>query len=190
MRVLRATTLALTAVLLAAPAAAEDSVQVARQTEGDLLNPFDNKRSVEEPDFLTIGGGYFDIRDDEGAAMFKGEYRSNFEILFLKPFAGIFGTTDGSVYGYGGLLVDLFLGEHIVLTPSAAVGGYHDGGGKDLGGVPEFRTGAELAYRFDDQSRIGVSFYHISNAGLGSDNPGTEYLSFTYSIPVRNIFGQ
>jgi hypothetical protein len=68
--------------------------------------------------------------------------------------------------------------------PVAAAGYFHRGAGKDLGSHLEFKTGLELAYRFDDMSRIGIAFDHISNAGLTKRNPGTESLLLTYSIPI------
>ena len=93
-------------------------------------------------------------------------------------------TSDGGAYGYGGISFDLFFGRRIVLTPSFAAGYYHEGNGRDLGHEVEFRSGVELAYRFDDRTRLGVLFYHLSNAGLGDHNPGTEVLSLSYSIPL------
>ena len=55
--------------------------------------------------------------------------------------------------------------------------------GKELGGTLEFRTGAELAWRFDDYSRLGLALHHISNASIYDSNPGTEMLVLTYSVP-------
>jgi len=49
---------------------------------------------------------------------------------------------------------------------------YDNGNGKDLGATCEFRTGAEFAYRFDDRSRLGFTFHHISNAGIARRIPG------------------
>jgi len=47
----------------------------------------------------------------------------------------------------------------------------------------------EVAYRFDDRSRLGLSISHYSNAGLGDDNPGTESLMLNYSVPLKKITG-
>ena len=106
------------------------------------------------------------------------------KIWIVKPFAGLMGTTDGAVYGYGGFLMDIFFGRRIVLTPSLAAGYYSDGNGRDLGHAVEFRSSIELAYRFDDRSRLGIAFYHLSNAHLDDHNPGTEILGVVYSIPL------
>jgi len=79
-------------------------------------------------------------------------------------------------------MTDIYFGSW-VLTPSAAVGLWQKGDGKNLGSWVEFKTGAELAYRFADRSRLGVSFHHISNAGLTERNPGEESFELVWSIP-------
>jgi hypothetical protein len=42
----------------------------------------------------------------------------------------------------------------------------------------------------NDNSRVGFSFHHVSNAGLDDRNPGEESLLFIYSIPILNLFAQ
>ena len=70
------------------------------------------------------------------------------------------------------------------MLPSFAAGLYEDGDGKDLGHTVEFRSAIDLAYRFDNRSRLGLSFYHLSNAHLADSNQGTEVLSLIYSVPL------
>ena len=48
----------------------------------------------------------------------------------------------------------------------------------------EFLSQLELGYLFDNNHRIGIAGGHISNAGLGDRNPGTEILNVYYHIPV------
>lgn len=142
-----------------------------------------------DPALLALGLGYYDInlRDDE-AADFRLEYRSDLALWVIKPWAGLEVTSDGAVYGLGGLLADIALGPRFRLTPSLGVGAYHDGGGKDLGHTVEFRSQIELAYRFEGGPRLGLAFGHISNASLGDDNPGTEILTLYYMIPLDRLF--
>jgi hypothetical protein len=138
----------------------------------------------DDPSFLSFGAGVYDFLHDQQAGEFRGEFRSNYKLLgLLKPFVGLTGTTDSAFYGYGGVLIDIYFGNRWVLTPNAAFGYYDNGSGKDLGSHAEFRTGAELAYRFDDRSRLGLAFNHISNAGIDKRNPGTESLVLVYSLP-------
>jgi len=141
----------------------------------------------DDPSFITIGASYFDIlHDGDEAVELRLEYRDKHRIWLFKPFGGITATSDAAVYPYAGVLTDFYFGNRIVVSPSVAVGAYFEGNGKDLGHVFEIRSALEVAYRFDDRSRLGVMFYHISNAGLGDDkNPGAEALTLSYSFPLR-----
>ncbi len=138
---------------------------------------------AEEPDFFGFSAGGYDVNDDQTAAEFRVEYRSDLRFWKLMPFIGLAGTTDAAIYGYAGLGLDIFFGRRVVVQPNAAFVGYHKGNGKDLGGEFQFRTGGEIAWRFDDYSRVAIAFHHISNAGIYDDNPGTENLVLTYSVP-------
>jgi lipid A 3-O-deacylase len=142
----------------------------------------------EDSSFIAFHAGGYDVNDDETAGQFNLEYRSGWDDWFLKPFAGVMATTDAALYGYGGVMLDIYLGRRFVLTPNFAAGLYTaDGDGKDLGSVIEFRSGVELAYRFDNRARLGVSFHHISNASIGDINPGTETLTLVFSLPLNNL---
>lgn len=144
---------------------------------------------MDDPAFITLGGGYYDVNlRDNSSADFRVEYRHGEKLWIFKPWAGIEFTTDGAVYGLGGVLVDVYFGRRVVLTPSFGAGLYHDGNGKDLGSFVEFRSQIELSYRFNDRSRLGIALSHISNAGLTDRNPGTEILNVYYSIPLEKIF--
>lgn len=136
--------------------------------------------------FLSGGVGYYDLIKESGSAAIHLEYRDGNRLWLFKPFAGVTFNTDPVFYAYAGVLTDLYFGRHIVVSPSIAVGPYFRGRGKDLGHVFEIRSGLEVAYRFADRSRLGLTFYHISNAGLGDDrNPGVETLALTYSLPLE-----
>lgn len=137
----------------------------------------------DDPSFLSFAAGAFDVLHNNTAGEFRGEYRFGTKLFIFKPFVGLLGTTDRAFYGYGGFLVDLYLSPRWVLMPNAAVGYYDRGNGKNLGSHTEFRTGAEIAYRFDNRSRLGFSFNHISNAGISKTNPGEEEMAIVYSIP-------
>ena len=125
----------------------------------------------------------------ELAADFRVEYRSDMRFWKLVPFIGLAGTSDEAIYGFAGLGIDIFLGRRVVLQPNAAFVGYHKGDGKDLGSAIEFRSALELAYRFDDRSRLGLAISHISNASIGSNNPGTELFTLHYSVPFSKLLG-
>jgi hypothetical protein len=140
---------------------------------------------AQDPDFLTIGIGGFDVNDNETAAEFRIEYRSGRAFFFLKPMIGLLGNSKGGIYGYGGVNLDIYLGTRWVVMPSFAIGGYRRGSAKDLGSVIELRSGIEIAYRFANRARLGVAVSHISNAGISDNNPGTESILLSFSIPLR-----
>ena len=146
--------------------------------------------AADDPDFLTLGLGYFDYDDDDDAGAFRIEYRSDWDRLFVRPFSGLMVTTDSALYGYGGILLDIFWGRRIVTTPSFAVGYYSDGNGKDLGSSIEFQSRLEIAYRFAGRSRVGLAISHISNAGIDNTNPGANSVSAYYSIPFNVVLGR
>jgi len=146
---------------------------------------------AEEPAFLSVGAGVYDVMDGkETAAEGHVEYRfseSN-KLWHFSPFVGMMATGEGATYGYGGVGIDIFFDNRWVLTPNFAVGLYGNGDGKDLGHAVEFRSGVELAYRFDDRSRLGLTFHHISNSRLDDQNPGAESVLLMYSIPFDKLF--
>ena len=145
---------------------------------------------AEEPAFFSVGAGVYDVNDDETTAEGRVEYRFSEanKLWHFSPFVGLRANANGATYGYGGLGLDIFFGKRWVLTPNFAVGIYGNGDSKDLGHAVEFRSGVELAYRFDDHSRLGLTFHHISNAGLDQMNPGTESLLLMYSMPFDKFF--
>lgn len=146
--------------------------------------------SPGEPPHLALEGGAFDIipgnhKDSHTAAYFGAEYRLGDFYSVISPFVGVQGTSDGAAYGYFGFGIDINFGPNWVLTPNAAAGIFERGSGIKLGSWWEFRTGAELDYRLRDDTRIGIAFHHMSNAGLTKQNPGEESILAVYSIPFR-----
>ncbi len=141
--------------------------------------------SADDPSFLSVGVGWYDINDDQDAVDLRIEYRSKAKLLgIVKPWVGVEVTSDIAAYAVGGILADIFIGRRVVVTPSFGVGIYADGDGKDLGHAVEFRSQIEVGYRFDDRSRVALAFGHISNASLGDKNPGTEIATIYYHIPL------
>ena len=147
-------------------------------------------RAEEVPASISFGLGYYYV-DDHGDddIDLRLEYRHGRGLWIFRPWAGIEVTGKGGVYGVGGFLADLFIGPRLVVTPSLAVGAFAEGSGTDLGHILEFRAQIEVAYRFDDRSRLGLSFGHISNAEIGESNPGSEIVSLYYTLPLDRILG-
>ena len=154
--------------------------------------------------YNVFGIGYYDIKFDGSSSKEATDFRyerrfdksllrmgpEDYNFFDLKPFAGIEITSDSASYFLTGIYLDdnagtLFLDEptRVLFTPSFGVGIYDDGDGKKLGNDIEFRTTLEFSYQLKNKNRIGLSFGHISNANLGSKNPGVEILSLSYQIP-------
>jgi lipid A 3-O-deacylase len=147
--------------------------------------------SPADPPRIAVGAGAFDVtpsasnRHGGTAAELRAEYRFGDVLWFVSPFIGVQGTSDAAFYGYGGFGVDVNFGPNIVLTPNVAAGYFARGSGTNLGSWWEFRSGAELAWRFDNMSRLGVAVHHTSNAGLTKRNPGEQSVLLMYSVPLR-----
>lgn len=144
---------------------------------------------ADDPAFLDLQLGVFDIRHAHTFAA-DLEYRSDYKLWIIKPMVGVLATSRGAFYGYAGFAGDIYFGSRFVVTPSLAIGGYRRGNDVNLGAVPEFRSAIEMAYRFDDRSRLGFIFHHISNAGITKRNPGAETTMMAYSYPLNKLTEQ
>lgn len=141
--------------------------------------------SQRPSDRIAFGAGLFGVLDDDAGTLdLRFEYRWGWSLWVLKPWAGIEATTDGALFGIVGVLADFDLGSRWVFTPGAGFGPFDAGSGKDLGNPVQFRTQVEFARRFAGDDRFILALSHISNAGLGEINPGTEVFSIYYSIPL------
>jgi len=141
---------------------------------------------ADDPDLLSIGGGAYNVLHNSKEAQLRGEYRFAYRFLhIIRPVVGALFTNKHSFFGYAGFRFDAEIGRHIVIMPEATMGYWSRGEGKDIGGPFEFKTGGEFAWRFDDYSRIGLLFDHISSAGIYKKNPGVESALLVYSIPLN-----
>ena len=156
---------------------------IARPAQADWLESVTGK----DPGLLEVGGGMFDFLHNYKAGEARVEYQFAHGLFFLHPIVGAFGTTKGGGFGYAGFNLDLHITQHLIVAPTASMGYYAKGSGKDLGGPFEFKTGAQFAYRFRDDSRIGIQFDHISNAGIYKKNPGEENLILMFTFPVGSL---
>lgn len=141
--------------------------------------------AAEDGDLVALGLGGYDVLHNYTAAQARVEYRFHESLLYIQPLLGVLGTNRKTVYAYFGLRSDILFFQHYVLMPVEAVGYFNQGNGKVLGSHIEFKSGLELAYRFDGGSRLGLAFDHISNAGITAKNPGTESLLLVWSFPLQ-----
>ena len=160
------------------------------------LNPSDLRgtpsyASPEDQSWLSLGIGRYAIFDgDDDAWDFRAEYRHGENLFWeIEPWGGAELTSDGSFWLGAGILADFNVAPSIYMTPSVGAGLYAQGGSDhDLGHPIEFRFGLETSYEFMSGHRLGVSFSHMSNAGLDDENPGAETLGIHYNVPINSLF--
>jgi lipid A 3-O-deacylase len=135
---------------------------------------------------FTLSGGVFDFmrkNHRHRTAQILLEYKPDIYFRVVRPFLGSMVTFRSSFYLYGGIALEFFFNKNFYIFPNFALGYYNRGNGKNLGFPLEFRTGIETGWQFNSFYRLGIIFFHISNAHLGSHNPGEESLAVTLSIP-------
>ncbi len=140
-------------------------------------------------DELALSLGSFRFPKSSREFSIAGEYRFGFDLFNVSPLLGINGVVNGPTYYYGALDYEISLGHIFTLIPALGVGYYDQNDGYDLGGSLQFRSSVELSYRLNDWSHLGLTFSHISNAGLESRNPGADSLFVTYRIDIAALFG-
>lgn len=136
------------------------------------------------PNELVLVGGVDNLRhvDKQAFGTVRAQYAYNF--YGVHPFAQIGLAHAGSIYGGGGLMYDFHLSRATWLTVATGPGLYrHKGNDPDLGYGLEFASWVELSTMVM-QRRVGITFGHLSNAHLGSRNPGTETLGITLHLPT------
>jgi len=152
--------------------------------------------AAHPPDLFTVAMGSFDFyREKNRTVELEIEYKFHFkclkspiDILDFRPLVGVMANARGSGYLYLGINFDLLFFDHLLISPGFAGGYYWQGSGKDLGYPIEFRSGVELGWQFSDYRRLGIHFYHLSNASIGRRNPGEESLVLFYDIPISKGF--
>lgn len=101
----------------------------------------------------------------------------------LVPSIGFATTEIDASFFYVDIKKDFFLSSHWYVTPSFGVGIFNETSKFRLGHTLEFRSGMEAGYRFNNHYRLGLALFHLSNGGLSDENPGTEIVLFSLSIP-------
>jgi len=129
--------------------------------------------------------GNFDFSDDKQAALLFGFQHQNESLerdTFLgnvSPITGGFITENSAIYIYSGIEWNVDMGL-FKFTPSFAPGLYRKGDGKDLGHVLEFKTEIQISYGISEDTNLGISYNHVSNASLGDKNPGANSYMFNF----------
>jgi len=134
---------------------------------------------------LNFYTGMFDFSDDGKRATLIGFQHQNENLnrnTFLgnlSPITGAFITADNAGYFYTGIQGQYKIGN-LDFTPSFTPGMYYEGDGKDLGHFIEFKTELQISLNLSENSQLGFSYNHISNATLGDNNPGANSYMFNF----------
>ena len=140
--------------------------------------------STDEHKF-NFYSGMFDFSDDGKSSAIFGFQHQNENLLrdsflgTLSPVTGALITADNATYVYTGVQAQYKIGK-INLTPSFTPGLYNEGNGKDLGHIIEFKSEVQLSIDLLNNSELGFSYNHISNASLGEKNPGANSYMFNF----------
>ena len=134
---------------------------------------------------MNLYSGMFDFSDTKQRAILVGFQHQNEELYretflgTLSPITGGFVTENQALYAYTGVEWNFDLGP-INFTPSFAPGLYGEGDGKDLGHILEFKSEIQASFNLSENTGIGMSYNHISNASLGDKNPGANSYMFNF----------
>ena len=134
---------------------------------------------------LNVFSGMFDFSDDKQASGVFGLQHQNEELYResflgnLSPITGGFLSEKNAFYLYSGIQAEYNIG-FLTITPSFAPGYYNSGDGKDLGYPLEFKSEVQMSFNLSDNTQIGMSYNHISNASLGNKNPGANSYMFNF----------
>ena len=145
----------------------------------------DEKKLNNQNTELSFYSGMFDFSDDGKKSTLIGFEHQNENLnrdTFLgnlSPLTGALITGDNAGYFYTGVQAQYRLGS-LNFTPSFTPGLYHEGDGKDLGHLIEFKSELQISLDLSKTSELGFSYNHISNASLGDKNPGANSYMFNF----------
>ena len=145
--------------------------------------------------------GFFDYKHETGVLMFNikkvtdntfnifnfGELTQIYEFTSIIDNQNLFSKGESkkerqeySIYLSSGLQKVMSLTDNFSLVPSFSVGLFQSfEKGKEMGYPIEFKSEVELYYDLSQDSYLGLSWNHISNADLGDKNPGADSILFS-----------
>ena len=153
-------------------------VVLTKNVNAEELKPSDSHQ-------FNFFSGVFDYSHEGKNSELFGIQHSNedlFKDTFLgkiSPITGFLITDNADTYFYTGVQAEYKIGK-LNLTPSFSPGYYTTGDGKDLGSPLEFKTEVQLSFELLPGSKLGYSYNHVSNAGLGDKNPGANSYMFNF----------
>jgi len=154
-----------------------------------ILMPFssnaEESTNIDQYTQFSVYTGMFDFSDDGKKSTLIGFQHQNENLnrdTFLgnlSPVTGALITADNAGYIYTGVQAQYKIGA-LNFTPSFTPGLYHEGNGKDLGHLIEFKSELQISLDLSKNSELGFSYNHLSNASLGDKNPGANSYMFNF----------
>ena len=142
-------------------------------------------KDIDQNSEFNVYSGMFDFSDDGKSSTLIGFQHQNENLNRdtvlgnLSPITGLLVTADNAGYIYTGVQAQYKIGV-LNVTPSFTPGLYHQGDGKDLGHMLEFKSEVQLSFDLFKNTELGFSYNHISNASLGDKNPGANSYMFNF----------
>jgi len=128
--------------------------------------------------------GQIGVADDESADTAAGvEIRLPHNWHGIRPWFGTSVSDNGTWFAGAGFIYDLKPSPDWTITLGSGPF-YYESDTDDLGLDLEFYSFIEASRRFRNDVRFGVRVGHLSNAGLGRINPGTENVTLVAVIPL------
>jgi len=142
-------------------------------------------KNTDKNNEYNVYTGIFDFSDDGKSSSLIGFQHQNENLnkdTFLgnlSPITGALITADNAGYIYTGVQAQYKIGA-LNITPSFTPGLYHEGNGKDLGHILEFKSEVQISIDLPKSIELGLSYNHLSNASLGDKNPGANSYMFNF----------
>ena len=146
--------------------------------------PVQAQQTAREGREVAVGIGAGDVLDSSPEFGYGAEYRFVPVWRDLRPIVGFNATAREDWYVYAGVRYFFRISEVWRFDPTFAVGYFEPGGGIELGGSLEFRSGFELSRRMSERIRFAIGFAHLSNARIYRSNPGTETVSLSIAVAL------
>ena len=136
------------------------------------------------PPRLLVEVGAQNLLAGTRQTILSGEYRSAPRFHRVGAMAIVERTEKESFIGIGGFRTFAIHGTQLTIEGSP---GYYQRSrsGFDLGSRWEFRTGIDWSVPLQHNITVGLGIAHISNAGTGYKNPGTEAVRLLIGVPLR-----
>lgn len=142
-------------------------------------------QSEQRFDFETVATfGQIGVADEEPADTVAGvEIRLPQNWHGIRPWVGTSVSDNGTWFAGAGFIYDFTPSPDWTVTLGTGPF-YYESMNDELGLDLEFYSFIEVTHRLRNDIRLGMRVGHLSNAGLGRINPGTENVTLVAVIPL------